>query len=294
MSRVLVTGAGGQLGSELRALEKDYPGMHFYFFDRSALSLDDRAAMATVFGEIKPDICLNAAAYTAVDKAESEKELAFDINATAVGWLAELCAQHRSLLVHVSTDYVFDGTGHTPYTESDQVSPLGVYGASKLKGEQLAAAAHNQVVIVRTSWVYSYFGKNFVKTMLRLLKEKESLGVVNDQVGRPTYAADLARAILDICDDYPAQAYGVTDDRFNGTYHYADAGVISWYDLTCAIKAIIGSDCQVKPITSAEYPTPAKRPSYSVLDTTKIETVFGVQVPDWKDSLKRCLTKLTN
>ena len=274
MSRVLVTGAGGQLGSELRALEKDYPSMQFYFFERSALPLDNRPSLEAVFEEIRPQICINAAAYTAVDKAESEPDQAFAINATAVGWMSELCAQYHSLLVHISTDYVFDGTGQVPYTESDQVNPLGVYGRSKLMGELFAAAAHNQVVIIRTSWVYSYFGKNFVKTMLRLLNEKESLNVVNDQVGRPTYAADLAGAILHICEAYQAlppdsvderaSSSVVVDERFNTIYHYADEGVISWYDLTVAIKEVIKAPCTVRPITTAEYPTPAKRPTQSL------------------------------
>ena len=284
---VLVTGAGGQLGSELRDLVSAYPGFTFHFFDRAALPLDDAALVEEAFDRVRPQVCINAAAYTAVDKAESEREQAYAANAVAVGQMAALCKRHGALLIHVSTDYVFDGQGTHPYRETDPVDPLGVYGASKLEGERLALAAHDRVVIVRTSWVYSYYGKNFIKTMLRLLREKESIGVVADQVGRPTYAADLAAALLDV-----AGAYGVgSDARFHGIYHYADKGAISWFDLASAVKEIIGAPCVIRPLTTAEYPTPAKRPAYSVLDTHRIETTFGLAIPDWKDSLRRCLAR---
>jgi dTDP-4-dehydrorhamnose reductase len=295
MSTVLVTGAGGQLGSELQALATAYPSLQCHFFDRGALPLDDRASLEKAFEDIRPLICINAAAYTAVDKAESEPEQAFATNAAAVGVLAELCRAHGSLFVHVSTDYVFDGQGNVPYKETDTVHPLGVYGESKLKGEQLAMAAHDRVVILRTSWVYSYYGKNFVKTMLRLLREKDVLGVVNDQEGRPTYAADLAAAILDIAGKYArlGETERRADARYHSIYHYADRGAITWYDLTAAIREEIRSECALRPIRTEEYPTPAKRPAYSVLDTSRIEEAFGVNVPEWKDSLKRCLEKLT-
>lgn len=284
---VLVTGAGGQLGSELRDLVSAYPGFTFHFFDRAALPLDDAALVEEAFDRVRPQVCINAAAYTAVDKAESEREQAYAANAIAVGQMAALCKRHGALLIHVSTDYVFDGQGTHPYRETDPVDPLGVYGASKLEGERLALAAHDRVVIVRTSWVYSYYGKNFIKTMLRLLREKESIGVVADQVGRPTYAADLAAALLDV-----AGAYEVgSDARFHGIYHYADKGAISWFDLASAVKEIIGAPCVIRPLTTAEYPTPAKRPAYSVLDTHRIETTFGLAIPDWKDSLRRCLAR---
>ena len=284
---VLVTGAGGQLGSELRDLVSAYPGFTFHFFDRAALPLDDAALVEEAFDRVRPQVCINAAAYTAVDKAESEREQAYAANAVAVGQMAALCKRHGALLIHVSTDYVFDGQGTHPYRETDPVDPLGVYGASKLEGERLALAAHDRVVIVRTSWVYSYYGKNFIKTMLRLLREKESIGVVADQVGRPTYAADLAAALLDV-----AGAYEVgSDARFHGIYHYADKGAISWFDLASAVKEIIGAPCVIRPLTTAEYPTPAKRPAYSVLDTHRIETTFGLAIPDWKDSLRRCLAR---
>ena len=295
MNAVLVTGAGGQLGSELQALARSYPALDFHFSDRQALPLDSAAALEKTFALVRPLICINAAAYTAVDKAESEPSAAFAINATAVGTLAGLCRLHGSLLIHVSTDYVFDGQGSTPYKETDTVHPLGVYGGSKLKGEELAMEAHDRVTILRTSWVYSYYGKNFVKTMLRLLKEKDTLGVVNDQTGRPTYAADLAMAILDIAMTYVGlpEPSRKTDPRFYSIYHYADRGAITWYDLTAAIQAEIHSSCALRGIQTSEYPTPAKRPAYSVLDTARIEAAFGVFVPEWRDSLKRCLEKLT-
>lgn len=280
MKRVLVTGAGGQLGSELR--EQAGGPFEFFFYDRAALPLDEPDKLHEAFESVRPHICINAAAYTAVDKAESEREQAFAINMTAVRDLAALCKLHNALLVHVSTDYVFNGTGREPYKEDDPVDPLGWYGASKLGGERVAFETYDNVIIIRTSWVYSYYGKNFIKTMMRLLREKESIGVVADQVGRPTYAADLASAILRIISlNAPAP----------GIYHYADAGVISWFDLASAVRDEIGAACNVRPITTAEYPTPAKRPAYSVLDTSKIETTFGLTPPDWRESLRRCLAK---
>jgi dTDP-4-dehydrorhamnose reductase len=293
MIKVLVTGAGGQLGSEIRALEHHYPTMAFHFYDREGLPVDQPSRLRHVFEEIQPQVVINAAAYTAVDKAESERELAFMINATAVEMLAENCAANNALLIHVSTDYVFDGKGSAPYKETDPVFPLGVYGASKLRGERLAFGKSNRVVIVRTSWVYSYFGKNFVKTMLRLLREKETIGVVSDQVGRPTYAADLAAALLDITLQYAGlpTAGRQTDPRFNAVYHYADRGVISWFDLAKKIGELIHSSCTVRAIGTAEYPTPAERPAYSVLDTAAIEAAFGLSIPSWEDSLRVCLSK---
>ena len=280
MKRVLVTGAGGQLGSELRELAG--ADTNWYFFDRESLPLDQPDKLHEAFERIRPHVCINAAAYTAVDKAETEREQAIAINGTAVRDLAVLCKLHNALLVQVSTDYVFNGAAQEPYKEDDPIDPLGWYGNSKLLGERVAFECYDNVVVIRTSWVYSYYGKNFVKTMLRLLGEKESIGVVADQVGRPTYAADLAAAIIAIVGrDAPAP----------GIYHYADAGVISWFDFATAIKEEIGASCVVRPITTAEYPTPARRPAYSVLDTTKIEKTFGLTPPDWRESLRRCLAK---
>ncbi|TDW95801.1 dTDP-4-dehydrorhamnose reductase [Dinghuibacter silviterrae] len=284
---ILVTGAGGQLGSELRDLAEAHSDWTFHFFDRSDLPLDNAGLLAEAFDRVQPSVCINAAAYTAVDKAESEKEQAYAINGTAVGALALLCARYNALLLHVSTDYVFNGEGKQPYRETDPVSPLGVYGASKLEGERLALAAHKKVVIVRTSWVYSYYGKNFVKTMLRLLREKESIGVVADQLGRPTYARNLAKALLGIVAEYKQ----CSDNRFHGVYHYADRGEITWFDLASAVKELIQAPCVIHPLTTAQYPTPARRPAYSVLDTTRIEEAFDVDICDWKDSLRRCLAR---
>jgi len=278
---ILVTGAGGQLGSELRVLAAGRADLEWHFFDRAALPLDRTDLLAGVFARLRPAACINAAAYTAVDKAESEREQAFAANAYAVGELALLCKQYEALLIHASTDYVFDGQGTSPYRESDPVHPLGVYGASKLEGERLAMEAHQKVVIVRTSWVYSSYGKNFVKTMLRLLKEKESIGVVDDQAGRPTYAADLAAALLKIL-----------GEPIPGIYHYANQGAITWWELVRTIGTLIQSPCVVRPITTADYPTPARRPAYSVLDTTLIESTYGLAIPSWKESLQRCLNKL--
>jgi dTDP-4-dehydrorhamnose reductase len=288
--RVLVTGSSGQLGSELKRLTDS--SADFTFVDRQIMPLDQPATFRAVFEEFRPAVLINAGAYTAVDKAESEPELAYAVNATAVGALASLCKEFGVLLIHISTDYVFDGAANRPYLETDPVNPLGVYGASKEAGEQLALA-YERAIVIRTSWVYSYYGKNFVKTMLRLLREKESLGVVNDQVGRPTYAADLASAILDIVRQYSALSdkQRLSDPRFHGIYHYANQGAITWYDLTVAIGRIINSSCQIRPIATAEYPTPAKRPANSVLNTSKIELLFGLDIPLWEDSLKACLSR---
>jgi dTDP-4-dehydrorhamnose reductase len=284
---ILVTGAGGQLGSELRDLAAAHPEWTFHFFDRGALPLDNVELLSAAFARVRPSVCINAAAYTAVDKAEAEPEQAFAINATAVGDLATLCKTFNALFLHVSTDYVFNGEGKQPYRETDMVAPLGVYGASKLEGERLALAAHDKVVVVRTSWVYSYYGKNFVKTMLRLLREKESIGVVADQLGRPTYAQNLAKALLAIVAEYT----GCGGGRFHGVYHYADRGEITWFDLASAVRELIQATCVIRPLTTAEYPTPARRPAYSVLDTTRIEETFDLAICDWKDSLRRCLAR---
>jgi dTDP-4-dehydrorhamnose reductase len=298
--RILVTGSSGQLGSELRRLTEDAthrsntePAFgEFTFVDRAAMPLDQPETFRSIFERVRPEVLINAGAYTAVDKAESEPELAYAVNATAVGVLAALCKEFGTLLIHISTDYVFDGTSNRPYLDTDPVNPLGVYGASKEAGEKLALGLERALVI-RTSWVYSYYGKNFVKTMLRLLREKETLGVVSDQVGRPTYAADLAAAILEIIQQYAALSVleRLSDRRFHGIYQYADEGAITWYDLTVAIGQIIDSHCQIRPITTAEYPTPAKRPANSVLNTNKIEVAFGLDIPYWADSLKTCLAR---
>ena len=230
------------------------------------------------------DYCINAAAYTAVDLAETETELAQLINATAVGYLADACRKNNCRLIHVSTDYVFDGTNEIGYDVDDATSPINVYGATKLEGEKLALSLNTETIVIRTSWVYSFHGKNFVKTMMKLMQERESLNVVADQIGKPTYAADLAAAIFQII---------FSDKEFiAGMYHFANQGVISWYDFAVAIKEIGGYNCTINPIVSSEYPTPAKRPSYSILNTNKIEHTFNIQIPYWKDSLQKCMELL--
>jgi dTDP-4-dehydrorhamnose reductase len=284
MQTILVTGANGQVGNEFRTLAPGYPAYNFLFVGKDELAIDDLDAVAAYFNVNKIDCCINCAAYTAVDKAENEKEKAFAINADAAGNLAAVCKNNNARLIHISTDYVFDGKTDKPYIETDKVNTINVYGASKLKGEELVMQHDPSAIIIRTSWVYSSFGNNFVKTMLRLMKDRESINVVNDQQGRPTYAADLAKAILQIIESGKTAA---------GIYHYSNKGVISWFQFAAAIAEITNSKCVVHPIPSSEYPTPAQRPEFSVLDTTKIEQTFAVDIPGWKDSLEKCLLLLS-
>jgi dTDP-4-dehydrorhamnose reductase len=283
---ILVTGANGQLGNELQVAAKAYPQYHFLFTAKEDLPIENAAAVNKYFTAHPIDFCINCAAYTAVDKAESEKENAFLTNATAVGNLAAACKTSGTVLIHISTDYVFDGNATTPYKETDTTQPMSVYGVSKLKGEELALANNSDTIIIRTSWVYSSFGNNFVKTMLRLMKERESINVVNDQYGCPTYAADLANAILNIVSNY--SGHNIQQQVFN----YCNEGMISWYEFAVAIKELTHSNCAVNPISSAQYPTPVKRPLYSVLDTAKIKSTFNISIPVWKQSLQKCLTLL--
>jgi dTDP-4-dehydrorhamnose reductase len=285
---ILVTGANGQVGNEFRTLSKLHPQYNFLFVTKDELSIDDVDSVKKYFDTHSIQYCVNCAAYTAVDKAETEREKAFLINATAVGDLAEVCKSYGTQFIHISTDYVFDGTATTPYLESNPVKPLGVYGASKLKGEQLALEKNPDTIIIRTSWVYSSFGNNFVKTMLRLMKERESIGVVNDQYGCPTYAADLANAIMQIIEKHRT-SYIV---HRTSIYNYSNSGVINWQQFAVAIKELTNSKCIVNSIPSSQYPTPAKRPQYSVLDTTKIRETFAITIPAWKDSLIACLALL--
>ena len=282
---ILVTGANGQLGSEMQVITIAYPNYNFLFVTKEKLAIDDEEAVKQYFLNHKIDYCVNCAAYTAVDKAETEVENALLINGTAVGNLAAICKLNNTQFIHVSTDYVFDGTATVPYKEDNAVSPVNSYGATKLKGEELALQNDPESIIIRTSWVYSSFGNNFVKTMLRLMKDKEQISVVSDQVGCPTYAADLASVIMQIIvSENPASQAGI--------YNYSNAGVINWHQFAVAIKELSGSKCLVNPIPSSQYPTPAKRPSYSVLDTTKIQENFNILIPEWKDSLQKCLALL--
>lgn len=277
---ILVTGANGQLGNEFRELAIGFPAFHFLFCGREELAIEDKTAVNNFFAENSIQYCVNCAAYTAVDKAESEKDIALQINADAVGYLAAACKQYHAGFIHFSTDYVFNGEAHSPYLPDDNTRPVNFYGETKLQGELNALKENENSIIIRTSWVYSSFGKNFVKTMLRLMNEKESIGVVNDQVGSPTYAADLAAAAMQIVQQEQPQA---------GIYHYCNEGIISWYEFATAIKEIIGSPCIVNGISTAAYPTPAKRPAYSALNTRKIQEVFGIDIPAWRQSLERCI-----
>jgi dTDP-4-dehydrorhamnose reductase len=282
-NKILVTGSNGQLGSDLKDLAASYPQFAFIFTDVAELSIVDKNAVDSLFAKERPAYLINCAAYTAVDKAESEKQLSDEINGTAVGILASACESHGTKFIHISTDYVFNGEASTPLKETDQVDPVNAYGASKLLGEQLAVQNNPGVIIIRTSWVYSFYGKNFVKTMMRLMGEKESLGVIDDQLGSPTYAADLADAIMQI----------ISSGKWEpGIYNYSNDGVISWFDFANEIKKQIGSNCIVNPLTTEQFPTPAKRPKYSVLDKAKIQNTFSITLKDWKESLRICISKI--
>ena len=280
MRKVLVTGAHGQLGSELNFVSSLLESHSFTFVSRQDLDITDEEAVHALFVEHKFDVLINAAAYTAVDKAETDSDVAYKINRDAVRLLADVCKEHSCRFVHISTDFVFDGTLARPLKEDDAVNPVGVYGDSKLAGEELALQANPDALIIRTSWVYSSFGNNFVKTILRLCKERESLNVVFDQIGTPTYARDLAAAIIDIIH---------RDEWKPGIYHYSNEGVASWYDFAVAIRDIAGLKTKLGAIESHQYPTPAVRPKYSVLNKKKFKDTFGIEVPYWRDSLVACM-----
>ena len=283
MKKILVTGGNGQLGSELRVLSITYPQFDWVFTDYQELDLCDLEHLSTHLSKIQPQYIINCAAHTAVDKAESEGELSDLLNHQAVGVLAKWSAANDCKFIHISTDYVFDGTAATPLSETAATGPINVYGQTKLAGELACRAACPESIIIRTSWVYSSFGANFVKTMSRLMQERDSLSVVNDQIGSPTYAADLAQAIMTIITHPNWQA---------GLYHFSNEGEISWYEFALAIQEIGGFDCEVSGIPTSAYPTPAKRPQYSLLDKIKIKATFGVIVPDYKESLERCMRLL--
>jgi len=285
MPKVLVTGANGQLGSELKALvktSKNYNKDHFFFTDKDTLDITSKSDIQNFVEKNNITNIINCAAYTAVDQAEDDEINADKINHLAVKYLAQISKEKNLAFIHVSTDYVFDGTNHRPYIETDQTNPSGVYGRTKLAGEKaLQAINPNRSIIIRTSWVYSSYGANFVKTMLRLGKERDSLGVIFDQVGTPTYAKDLAQTILDILPK-------LSNDTIE-IYHYSNEGVCSWYDFATAIFELSDIECQVNPIETKEYPTPATRPHYSLLNKVKIKNDFDLTIPYWKDSLSNCL-----
>lgn len=282
---IVVTGKNGQLGSELQLLAPLYDAQYdFLFVDRSQLDLSSNDSIDNFFAAHTPSIVINCAAYTAVDKAETDRESAFQINGAAVGKLAAHAAAVNALFITVSTDYVFNGNGTSPYLPSDATDPINYYGESKAVGEQLALVNNLNSIIIRTSWVYSRFGNNFVKTMMRLMGERSSLHVVGDQIGAPTYAADLAAAIMHMV------AQKVAGNKHSGIYHYSNSGNISWYDFAVAIAKLIHSNCAVTKIGSEAFPTPAKRPRYSLMDCSAIIQDFGVQQPAWEDSLKVCIS----
>ncbi|MCX6323419.1 MAG: dTDP-4-dehydrorhamnose reductase [Sphingobacteriales bacterium] len=280
-TNILVTGASGQLGNVFQYLAPNHPELNFLFTDKSNLDINNAEELNAFFTQHPIHYCINCAAYTAVDRAEREQEQAFAINDNAVGLLAKICHQHEVWLFHISTDYVFDGTKSSGYLETDPTGPVNVYGASKLAGERAAQAVNDKLIIIRTSWLYAKAGHNFVNSMIRLMKEKPAINVVNDQIGSPTYANDLATAIIHIILNYP--------DPTPGIYHYSNSGSCSWYEFAAEIKSICGLTATITPIPAASYPTPAKRPAFSILNTEKIQHSFHTAIPHWKDSLASCL-----
>jgi dTDP-4-dehydrorhamnose reductase len=280
---ILITGCNGQLGNEMQLLEKENPQHTYFNTDVAELDITNQAAIETYIAENAIDCIVNCAAYTAVDKAEDNEELCQLLNAEAPAYLAHAIGKRGGWMIQISTDYVFDGTNHTPYTEDEDTCPNSVYGKTKLVGELNVQKLCERSMIIRTAWLYSTFGNNFVKTMIRLGKEKPELGVIFDQIGTPTYAHDLARVIMT----------AINKGIVPGIYHFSNEGVISWYDFTKAIHRLAGiTSCHVRPLHTAEYPTPATRPHYSVLDKTKIKQTYGIEIPYWEESLKECIEKL--
>ncbi|CAD0008504.1 dTDP-4-dehydrorhamnose reductase [Flavobacterium salmonis] len=278
MEKILVTGANGQLGTELSVLSTKHSQFEWIFANRTQITLDDLKVLAKQLKEIQPNIIFNCGAYTAVDKAESEKEIAFTVNHLAVQLIAKYAKENNAKLIHISTDYVFDGTSSIALNEEAETNPINIYGASKRAGEIACLTENPNSIIIRTSWVYSKFGNNFVKTMQRLMKEKESINVVNDQIGSPTYAADLAQAMLDILD---------SPNWIPGIYNYSNEGEISWYEFALSIREFGKYNCNVGGVPSASYPTPAKRPQFSLLDKKKIKRIYNLDVPDYRESLRK-------
>jgi dTDP-4-dehydrorhamnose reductase len=285
MKRILITGANGQLGNEMRVLSEEYPEHAYFFTDVAELDICNEQAVMDFVKANGIHTIVNCAAYTAVDNAEDHAEFCARLNADAVGYLAKSAEANGAEFIQISTDYVFDGTAHVPYQETDPTCPESVYGSTKLEGERNALAYCSRAMVIRTAWLYSTFGNNFVKTMIRLGKERDSLGVIFDQIGTPTYARDLARAIFE------AIRQGVVP----GVYHFSNEGVCSWYDFTKAIHRLAGiTTCQVKPLHTSEYPAKAKRPHYSVLDKSKIKATYGMEVPYWMESLEECIEALND
>ena len=283
--KILVTGANGQLGQEMRRLGEASPN-HYIFTDVEELDITNEAAIEEVVAREKIDVIVNCAAYTNVERAEEEPLVAERINALAVENLARAAAKHDATLFHISTDYVFDGKANTPITEDMPTNPLGAYGRTKLQGEKAIAASGCKAIVIRTAWLYSEFGNNFLKTMLRLTTERENINVVFDQVGTPTYAGDLALAIFSIIE-------GNFYEGKEGIYHFSNEGVCSWYDFAVEIARAVGNTkCQINPCRSKDFPTKATRPAYSVLDKDKIKRTFGIEIPQWRESMFYCLKRL--
>lgn len=280
MKRILVTGANGQLGSEFSVLSNSYTEFEWILADRTKITLDNLELLRVQLNEIKPDIIFNCGAYTAVDKAETEKELAFTINHLAVELIAKYAFKNNVKLIHISTDYVFDGSSSSALNEEAVTNPINVYGESKLAGEFSCLKENPNSIIIRTSWVYSKFGNNFVKTMQRLMQERDEINVVNDQIGSPTYAADLAQAMIYILG---------SSNWTPGIYNYSNEGEISWYEFALSIKELGGYNCKVGGIPSLSYPTPAKRPKFSLLDKKKIKETYNLKIPSYKKSLKKII-----
>jgi len=281
LNSVLVTGSNGQLGKCIKDVAPLFENYNFIFTNRTNLDITDTNAIETFFDTHHPKFCINCAAYTAVDKAEEEVELANQINHSSVAELGNICQQYSTKLVHISTDYVFNGTANQPYRTTDEIEPIGTYGKSKALGEQYLIEHNIPSIIIRTAWVYSEYGKNFFKTMHKLGGEKEALSVVNDQIGSPTYAKDLAYAIFQILPQLKTLSQ-------TEIFHYANAGKISWFNFAEAIMEIGEFNCKINPIPTSEYPTPAKRPAYSLLSTEKIVKQYGIGIPFWKHSLEKC------
>jgi len=296
IKNILITGAKGQLAREFQVLveDEDYniEDATFYFTDKDALDITDKQELLDFIEMNAIDTVINCAAYTAVDKAEDDEVLALKVNAEAVGNLASISKENNIFLIHISTDYVFDGNGDRPYQEEDQTNPQGKYGITKLRGEELLKEINPpHAIIIRTAWVYSEFGNNFLNTMLRIGKERSEINVVCDQLGAPTYAKDLARSILTMLHQETQFRTTQTTDTVV-TYHYSNEGSCSWYDFAQAIFKLANIECKVNPISTEEYPTPAKRPHYSVLDKTKIKEAYGLVIPHWDDALKSCIENM--
>lgn len=280
---IAISGANGQLGWELQQLSKEYVQFDYIFLTRNEFNLEDKNSINTFFNNHEIDFFINTAAYTQVDLAESEKEKALAINTTAVSEISKICFQKNIQFIHFSTDYVFNGLGNIPFLENNETNPINYYGYTKLKGEVDAIKNNSNSIIIRTSWVYSSHGKNFVNTMLRMMNEKDEISVVNDQLGSPTYAKDLASVVLKICEQI------LDGNQHRGIYHFCNQGIISWFQFAQSIQRIKNLSCKILPISTNQFPTKAKRPAFSALNTQKIQKDFNINIPNWETSLQNCL-----